>query len=734
MYFEFNQLNDYLEQFDIKGYKLISKKKVKYYNIPCAFDIESTSAYIDNEMNIHRAKDIAILKEKLGYKFDETKYKKLAWMYIWMLSIDDKIIIGRTWDEYILTQQAIAKKFELGENKKLIYYVHNLAFEFQFLKDRFNWEKIFASEKHKVIYACDEIGFMYKCSYFLSNASLATVGKNLTKYKAEKKVGDLDYDTIRHSKTALTEKEIGYCLYDVIVLSNYIRECIENEKTGKITDIPLTSTGYVRRYCKEHCLTNNINKQSYYKITRQFDLDETTYKMLIKAFQGGFTHTNSINMGEVFKNVKSMDFTSSYPAVLLLRKYPMGKGHYYKPKSITDFEFQIKKFCCLFEITFYNLRLKDGVTETILGGSKKKCKVLNAIFNNGRIDSAEKLKTTITDADYKSIKRFYEWDKIGIGTFKRYPKGFLPKELLECVLEFYNGKTTLKDVIGKEVEYQQKKSLLNAIFGMMVTNPVREEIIYSQELEEWQSEHPVITDSIDLYNKSKNRFIAYEWGVWCTAYARQNLFSGILELGNDFIYGDTDSLKFVNYEAHKDYFINYNKYIDGLVKRVCEYYNFDENLFRPKTIKGKVKPIGYWDEDGEYAEFKALGAKRYMVKYEKEDEHYISDYNGISLTVSGINKKVALPNLIKKAHELNEDIFNMFDDDMYVDCESSGKLIHSYLKEHIDLMIKDYQGIEYEVKELSSVHLEPTSYSLSITDEYLNYVRGVKVKYNKAIE
>lgn len=731
MYYTFNQLNDYINQFDIKKYKLISKKKVKYYNIPCAFDIESTSAYIDTKKQIYQADFIAKEKERLGKDFDDKEYEKVAWMYVWMLSVDDKIIIGRTWDEYLLTIDALRKKFDLSENKMLIIYVHNLAFEFQFIKDLFSWSKIFASEFHKVIYANTTNGLQFKCSLFLSNSSLETVGKNLVKYKAEKQVGKLDYNKIRHSDTPLSNDEIEYCLYDVIVLSNYIKECIEKEKSGKITDIPLTSTGYVRRYCKEYCLKDNLEKELYYKITRQMNMDEDTYNHLKRAFQGGFTHTNSINMGEVFYNVKSMDFTSSYPAVLLFRKYPMGKGYYYKPKNVKDFEFQIKHFACLFTITFHNLRLKENITECIISKSDKLYECVKAIINNGRIDNAEKVTLCITEADYENIKRFYEWDRIGIGFFKRYRKDYLPKRLLECILKFYSDKTKLKDVIGEEVNYQNSKSMLNAVFGMMVTDPVRDTIIYDNEI--WFTENGELSADLEHYNKSKNRFLAYEWGVWCTAYARQNLFSGILELGYDFIYADTDSLKFVNYEKHKAYFERYNNYVLRMIDKVAKHYDFDINLFKPKTIKGKEKIIGLWDEDGNYVRFKALGAKRYMVQYNKDDEHYKPELNGISLTVSGINKKIALPNLIEKAKNENKDIFDVFDDDMYVNCESSGKLLHSYISHPINIKVKDYLNNVYNVKEKSSVHLEPTSYSLSISDVYLNYVRNIKTKYSKAI-
>ena len=65
--------NDFINGIDRTTRK---KQKIDYYNIPCAFDIE-TSSFYDNG-------------------------QKAGCMYIWMFSIDDHIIIGRTWDEFIL--------------------------------------------------------------------------------------------------------------------------------------------------------------------------------------------------------------------------------------------------------------------------------------------------------------------------------------------------------------------------------------------------------------------------------------------------------------------------------------------------------------------------------------------------------------------------------------------------------------------------------------------------------
>ena len=110
-----------------------------------------------------------------------------------------------------ILQQAL----DLSEDKHLIIYVHNLGYEFQWLRQWIKWDKVFAIKQRRPVYAIAG-GFEFRCSLLLSNYALAYIGDNLLyKYPMEKMVGDLDYSKIRHSKTPLTAKELGYCITDV---------------------------------------------------------------------------------------------------------------------------------------------------------------------------------------------------------------------------------------------------------------------------------------------------------------------------------------------------------------------------------------------------------------------------------------------------------------------------------------------------------------------------------------
>ena len=198
--------------------KFLKKKDTFYSNISSCFDIETTSFY-ENE-------------------------NKRANMYAFVFGLNGKCIIGRTWSDFENIINKLVIKYKLNINKRLVVYVHNLAYEFQFIKDRFKWYKVFCNKPRTPIYAITIDGIEFRCSYLLSGYSLEKVGEKLNKYKVNKKVGDLDYNLIRNSKTPLNDKELGYILNDGLVVMAYIQELLETEN---ILQLPITKTGLVKK-------------------------------------------------------------------------------------------------------------------------------------------------------------------------------------------------------------------------------------------------------------------------------------------------------------------------------------------------------------------------------------------------------------------------------------------------------------------------------------------------------
>ena len=436
----------------LRDYKYIkSNKKIEYLNVPIAFDIESSSFYNEDG-------------------------EKCACMYAYTFNINGRHILGRCWNEFLSNYNDLINYYHPDKDHRVLIFVHNLSFEFQWFSKLFEWEKVFALSKREVVYALTKDGVEFRCSYVLSGYSLAKLGDELTLYPVKKMVGDLDYKKIRLPRynefegTYLTDEEKRYIYHDGLVVVSYIMQCIINERNN-ITNIPLTKTGYVRRYCRNACLYNGDHRKNsskylkYRSIIKPLIINSINEYMEIKrAFIGAHTHANPLSVGLVVKDVYSMDFTSSYPYQMISSdNFPMSRGIKVKIQSKAQFYDLIEKYCCIFDITFYNI---ESITPFEHFIPSSKCYVKeNAVYDNGKIVSASKISMTMNEVDFKTYSKFYKWESIGIKNFRRYMKGYLPKNFILAILHLYNDKTKLKGIKEKYAEYMHSKSNLNSAYG-----------------------------------------------------------------------------------------------------------------------------------------------------------------------------------------------------------------------------------------------------------------------------
>lgn len=683
-------------------------KDCDYLNIPNAFDIETSS-------------------------FKSAFDQPLATMYLWQAGIDGLVVYGRTWEEFRYFIDSVSKLLKLNHRNRLIVYVHNLAYEFQWIRYMFTWDKVFAIKNRRPVYAISG-GIEFRCSYFLSNASLETVGKNLVKYPVQKLVGNLDYKKVRHSGTPITEKELDYGINDVRVVMSYIQEKIEND--GSIAEIPLTNTGYVRNYCREACFSGNApisekaaEKKSleYHALMKSLQVnDPEEYKQMKRAFAGGFVHAGSLYsnktittpeasfVGDVrVDEIGSADRTSAYPFEMCTAYYPMTRFEYIgQIKRNSFFNFLLKNFCCMFDVEFTNLVPKLVYENP---WSVSKCIASDDVqTNNGRIVSASNVKTTMTELDFQTFSNFYSWDKMRVANMRVSHRGYLPKDLILAILQFYEGKTTLKGDEQNAVEYMISKNMLNAGFGMMVTNIVRRENVY--EGDDWVINEPNIDEQLSKYNAGFNRFLYYAWGIWVTAHARRNLFRMIEEFDSDYVYADTDSVKGVNFSAHLPFLKRENQRVFNAVLKVAAHYNIPLQKFMPKTNKGIPKLLGAWEVEQGYAAFKTIGAKRYMYEY----------LNGeFSFTIAGLNKKYAIPWLLSE-YKNHQTIFFRFGEGFYVPKGHTGRQDLKYIDYPTRGEVTDYLGKTAEFHELSSIYMEESAYRMSSLSDYFNFLKGVQ--------
>lgn len=651
------------------------------------FDIEVTSAWIDE-----KGKVIPYRKGESAEYWNSLQ--PLALCYIWQFSCDGEVYYGRELTEFIKVLDALPKDAEC------IIWVHNLAYEFQFLCNILTWKNVFARTAHKPMKCVSNEypNIEFRCSYFLTRLSLAVWGEQVG---IAKLVGDLDYEKLRTPLTPLTEQELAYCEHDCLIVEAGIKSYVK--RYGTQFDIPLTQTGTVRLECKNRLMSDI--KYSY-AIKKLVPKDAKQYKMLMNIFAGGYTHANYWYSGiPLFGTIQHYDFASSYPTVMIAEKYPMTPWVYCaihdEMPSMESFEDN----AYIFQLHFS--QLKSISCNTYIQASK--CKGTGLKYDNGRVMQAEDLEIWITEQDYITIQNNYVWDKMEILSMYESKKQYLPKTFVDYILELYGNKTKLKGVEGEEELYMQSKQYINSLYGMSVTAIVQASI--KLEGDEWITEE-LTEDYVNrkLNNlrfpnpREKKYFLSYSWGCWVTAYARRNLWKCIEACDDEMIYCDTDSI-FVLGEHD---FSWYNKEIVNKLKKACKAHKIDFELTHPKTPKGKEKQLGVFEREDDCSEFITLGAKRYV-------ERRVSD-NKLHLTVSGINKGAV--------ELLNDDIENFadgFNFDKDADCVT--KRLSTYIN---DMPMVTYPD-GYVSAYTHGINLRRNGYLLTMTDEYKELIQYMEM-------
>lgn len=671
----------------------IRKNKIKHKggyvtNCPMAFDIETTSVFLKN-----------------GWKAFDNRYpqvpddfykdcKKMSWCYIWMFGfINDfnkeneeyVVVCGRTLEEF----KHFICKFQNFLDSKIIIYSHNLSFEFQYLRNIFDDLNVFARKKRKVM-KCDCMDGLieFKCSLILSGLSLEKTAE-LNNKKYMKKSGDLDYRKVRFSDTELTTKEMGYCEFDILSLLEYIK--IEASYVRFMCqNIPLTKTSKVRKKIKKLY----DKDKDYHKRMQNCVPQVECQKLLMKTYTGATTHANPLWVGYVCRGLHCKDLSSSYPTVLISEKYPCSP--FFKLNTKDFDKINRSKYAYFGTFTFKNIKAKTSMNYI----SCHKCNNEIHIFSeNGKVQSAEQLTISLTDVDVDIIKQVYDFDKMICSELYIAKKDYLDIRFVELILDFYFNKTTLK---GETIEnliilYKQNKEYINSLYGCCVTNLIGNLIEFFDDWKETKLTDDLIEELLVKQKTSRNTVLQYSTGVWCTAYARQRLWlEGILPLGRDLVYTDTDSVKyFERNNKYKRHFHQMNKQIFNKLKKGCRGRKDLIDKLIPKDKKGNVHQLGIWDDEG-VCDLITWGAKKYMTKHG----------NDLEVTVSGLNKKLALTN----------PYLNSLDDfkkGLKFDVNQSGRKILYYLDEQEPTII-DGHIIDYRY----GIVIQPTTYTLGITDKY----------------
>ena len=599
-----------------------------------------------------------------------------SFMYIWQWQFSDRYtVMGRTWTEL---REFMFRLLDVVGDAALVVLVHNLSYEFQFLRTIYDFQpdEVFALAKRKVakITMYDE-AFEFRCTYIHSNMSLAAYCKKMHVKHQKLDGAEFDYKVVRYPWTELTARQLEYCQNDVLgLVEAYTAEMKADHDT--LETIPLTSTGYVRRDVKRAmriCGTKRV-------LDAQPDLQ--VYTLLKEAFRGGDTHANRFYVGKILPQVSSADRSSSYPDVLVNCRFPVTgfkpAGHGQNYKTLLE-----NKRALLFRAYFRNLRLKDpywGFPYL----SRSKCRhEVNGLHDNGRVLSAEYLETTLTDIDWKIVQQQYTWDSLEIHDLYWAKYGRLPDPLILTCIEYYRKKTELKGSEPGSYEdmlYNKSKAKLNSIYGCMAQDQCKEDVIFNG-IDFELAETPIA----DLLAKNSGRaYLCYAWGVWITAYARLRLQEGLQLAGDNGVYCDTDSVKYVGE-------IDWTAYNAKRVKDSTRNGAFADDP------NGTRHFMGVFEFEGTYDRFITLGAKKYAAEENGE----------LHITISGVNKKEGGKELAAAGG------LEAFREGMVF--RSAGGTESVYNDDEV-YHVKTIDGHDLEIG--PNVCIRDSTYTLGITEEY----------------
>ena len=678
------KLKDWLYSQEVKLYTIKQRKfSINYWDLKCGFDIETTT-YIDR-----------------------------AYMYIWQIGINNKAFYGNTWEEFndclniincyidYLNRQKAKEKHKKEFKAQAICFIHNIAFEWQFVRKEIPVTDVFLKSLREPLYfESDNIKFLD--SFQITHMSLAKLAKRYC--TTQKMVGDIDYTILRNATDGknLTDKEKKYCENDVLILCEfaeyYFNKYISNN------ELIYTETSIVRHSLKKAFKEQNqITKQDIFEM---YPKSFNEYLMYMEyLFAGGWVKSSVDAFGKILSNIKCKDITSSYPAQIAHRYYPVSKFKSIKIDSKQMFNNMLNRYCCILDVTLFNV--KKTTIHSIISTSK----IVNTdtgriLVDNGRIAEVEKVRLLMTELDWIIFNKFYDYDKfkIIINSFKIAVRGKLPSYVVSTMLDAYERKEELK-LQGKD--YFNEKCFVNMFYGCFVTKIHKFNYVV-------KIDGQITKELNDYYKQIRSSVLSPFWGIWCTSWARYQELSAVYANADCVVYGDTDSVK--GHNMPDDYFNNYNAEQIEKNKKICEKYNKNFDL---------IKELGCWDSEPTYKLFKTIGCKRYIG---------FDENNKLSVTIAGapkgtLEKIVGInPDKDKKYYTNSQKALEVMellkDGQSFSNCKTGATYNDN---EHSDIINGELMVSK------SSVAINNIDFTIKVSKEYNDYIKQVIDMYERDI-
>lgn len=333
-------------------------------------------------------------------------------------------------------------------------------------------------------------------------------------------------------------------------------------------------------------IKRTMSKEDKELVQKCFPKYASGYDILMKhIYIGGYC--DAVYPNRRFEGtVGHVDFKSSYLAWMLTEDYPIGTWTKSDPANIDSI---IKKYACIVKVTYKNLkssRIKflHDKRAYALEEAKLDC--------TRHIISAKTVTFYLTDLDFELVNMCYDYDDMQIEELYTCEKGRLPKSLRSVAEESFKAKETTTGV-----ERLWAKLVCEIVYGATVKS------LYNIDNKNWE----------DIKNQA---YLSPYWGVWTTAYARYNLITMALQLGHDHLYGDTDSLFYLNPYMHNHLIESFNKNRKDKMRLYAYEEGLDPNIF--EALGTFVYEDGSTYDDIKSYDFKAVGPKAYIYKTDKD--------------------------------------------------------------------------------------------------------------------
>ncbi len=567
---------------------------------------------------------------------------------------------------------------------RITVYFHNLSYDYTFLRQaahaKWGTPAQLATRPHKPLQIRYSCGVTFQDSLILAQRSLEKWATDMDA-PHKKAVGAWEYEKIRTQHEQFTPDELLYIGNDVKAQAECIDAMRRQLNITPVDDMPITSTGIIRREGRKRARGDNRKINRWRKKFLNMAPDLPTLRQLERAYHGGYVHANRYVIGDVIPDMVGSDFTSAYPFTMMAYKFPM---ECFRPfeGSKEDILQLADRFAFLMDVLIIDFDLKRGCEMPYLQKSKLIKYSDDIITDNGRVISGTMAEITYTEIDLQLFLSLYDCGSIYISGVRIAKKDYLPDWMRGYIAELFYDKCALKG--GDPVAYSISKTKINGLYGLCVEKYLKPEWIEDPETGEYQArdiEDPAA--ALEKKYQSSNTFLPYQWGVWVCSYTARQLF----RMGacyEEWIYSDTDSCKGCGLDMAKLEALN-NEMKADLVRAG----------FQPPVIGGKEYWLGVADIDSHYSEFVTLGAKRYAYRDQADGKLHI--------TVAGVPKKTG-------AACLQDDIRNFREGFIFRGSET-GKLRVTY-------NLEPERITEDGIYIADSVDLTPDDYTLSATRKY----------------